>query len=540
MYKNLPIPIKVKASIFRLYNKKTKVCTHLFSVFECIEPDMQIRDNHEVFEYSKSAESPSGEKVYYTESVIYLDAAFLEDPMSAYIIPSKNGADKFRFINQLFVDLPESKESYLLTGERSASGLNSLFPNENTPTWIRAWLDNKRETADFLQQDNKLLKQLKDLSENFIGFDITMYPEYIGAIFLVWHHALIRNIDISGIAKPQTGIALDISYRTPARPKLIVNICQAEQGDCVVNDETIEIPVPGFRQFIKMPVVPNFFLLKVYDEDKNLIFHKVCQGLAQSIVLNISSPSRVIDGVTYETDDGNIEQLPPVQKWFSEQSTIGSNAVSMGDYFSNAEKVRAVERDKAMGSFIFFDGQKDKKEQNRENAKHYVMALLNKATKRCMICDDFFDAPDFGNFLYRVSNENVNLRVLSSMGDMGANCAIRLSHVVDKYNNAMGHDCAFARMLKGKRSIVHDRFIVCDDTIWSVGASFNELGARASIIYKIPHEAGLIIIKNLEDWWRDETISVDVHNVNKPEKEKKTFKQLCKDIWHEIKKYIEQ
>ena len=43
-------PLKVKASILRLYNKKTKECTHLFSVFECIEPDMQIKDNHNVFD----------------------------------------------------------------------------------------------------------------------------------------------------------------------------------------------------------------------------------------------------------------------------------------------------------------------------------------------------------------------------------------------------------------------------------------------------------------------------------------------------------
>lgn len=533
-------PLKVKASIFRLYNRKTKVSTHLFSVFERIEQDMQIRDNHNVFEFSKRADSTSGEKVYYTESVCNLDASFFANPLNAYITPSQSGLDKFEFINKQFANVPESKGSYLLTSIRERSGLNSLYPDVNTPTWIRTWVDDKRETYKFLQKDDKLLKQLQDLSEKNIGLDITIYPEYIGAIFCVWHHALIRSIDISGIERPEMGIALDICYRTSMRPKLSVNICQVEQGDCVADDQTIELSTPGFRQFVKMPVIPNMFLLKVYDEEKTLIFHHICSGLTQSININLNIPSRIIEGISYETPSGVKKKLPPIQKWESEKSTIGHNVASMGDFFSNAEKVRSVEKDRVQGNFIFFDGQKDKKEQNMENARNYVRSLLNRASKRCMVCDDFFDAPDFGNFLYHVKNESVDMRVLSSLGDMGAECALRLSHVVDDYNKAMGRECAFARMLRGKRSIVHDRFIVCDDDIWAVGASFNELGARASVIYKIPHDAGMKIIGTLEDWWRDETLSVDVHDVKLSEKKRKTLKQLFKSICHEIKEYIVQ
>ena len=64
-------PLKVKASILRLYNKNTKVCTHLFSVFECIEPDMQIKDSHNVFDSADKGKSD--EKVYYTENVMIIN-----------------------------------------------------------------------------------------------------------------------------------------------------------------------------------------------------------------------------------------------------------------------------------------------------------------------------------------------------------------------------------------------------------------------------------------------------------------------------------
>lgn len=75
-------PLNVKASILRLYNKKTKECTHLFSVFECIEPDMQIKDSHYVIDsYYKGN---SYEKVYYTENVMTLNEEFISDPMSNF------------------------------------------------------------------------------------------------------------------------------------------------------------------------------------------------------------------------------------------------------------------------------------------------------------------------------------------------------------------------------------------------------------------------------------------------------------------------
>ena len=539
MYSPSQQPLKVKASIFRLYNKKTKVSTHLFSVFECIEADMQIRDDHNVYQYSKSAESSSGEKVFYTECVCTLDASFIANPLKSYTIRSQTGLDKFKFINKRFAEIPDTDEGYLLSGIREKSGFGRLFPDVNMPTWIRAWVDDKSETLNYLEEDARLMKQFLDLSENFIGIDITKYPEYIGAIFLIWHHPLIRSIDVSGTSTPQKGLSLDISYRTLSRPKLIVNVCQAEQGDCIVADEVFEIPTPGFRQLIPLSTVPNLCLIKIYDTDRYLLFHYVCQGLIQEIGVNVQTPSRVVDGITYEKPDGEKIKLPPVQKWLSEKSKIGRKVAYNGDFFLNAEKVRSIEKDRVLGNFIFFDGQKEKKNQNKENAKKYVQGLLNKASKRCMVCDDFFDAQDFGEYLYHVKNENVDLRVLSSMGDMGAECAIRLAHIVDDYNKVLGKVCAYAKMLRGNRSVVHDRFIVCDDDIWAVGASFNELGARASVIYKIPHEAGLKIIGKLEEWWQDETISVDVHDIH-GSKKKTTLKQLFKNLWHEIEKYYMQ
>lgn len=102
-------PLKVKASILRLYNKNTKVCTHLFSVFECIEPDMQIKDSHNVFDSADKGKSD--EKVYYTENVMILNEDFISDPMSNFKIPNHdNKLDEFRFINTELYHVPEMEQ----------------------------------------------------------------------------------------------------------------------------------------------------------------------------------------------------------------------------------------------------------------------------------------------------------------------------------------------------------------------------------------------------------------------------------------------
>lgn len=507
--------IKVKASIIRLYNKKTKKCTHVFSVFECIEPDMQIRNDHSDFFASRSADSPSGEKVFYTEQIMELDENLLADPLSNFIIPNTKdeSCDKFEFINSEFIKIPESDDSYLLSCERTASGFDCLFPDVNVPTWIKTWVDHNRETYKFFQKDKKLLKQLEDVSKEKLGFNLADYYEHIGSMVLKWNHRQVRSIDIQGVSEPHFGITLDINYRTSLHPKLKYEICQIEQGDCVVYNQSGELNNIGYKHIIDLPVVPNFFLLQIYDEENNLIYHRPCNGLIQKFSITMSVPSKAIDGVSVENANGETSSLPRVQKWSSEKSVIGNSISSMNNYYLEAQKIRNVFNDEKNGQFIFFDGSRNKKEYNKENARKYVQKLLNRASTRCMICDDFFDAPDFGNYLYHVKNEEVELRVMSSLGDIHRDGAIRLANVIDEYNRAIGSNRAIGRMLKGDRSVLHDRFIVCDDEIWAVGASFNELGARASVIYRIPAEAGKIIISKLEEWWKDDDISVDVHDI---------------------------
>lgn len=346
-------PLKVKASILRLYNKKTKECTHLFSVFECIEPDMQIKDRHYVIDsYYKGI---SYEKIYYTENVMTLNEDFISDPMSNFKIPDyETNLDDFRFINTKLYNVPEKGTGYLLSNGSSESGLCKLFPDTKNPTWIKVWIDKECETVKYLKEEKSLVSQIEKVSLTNLGFNIWDYKDYIGSVFLVWHHNKVKSIDIEGIVKPNFGISLNLDFRTNERPSLKVEVCQIEQKDCIVNNHIEKLPRPGFRQLINLLTLPDNVIVKVYDVDDNLLCHRAFNGMIRQFGITLRLPSKKVSGVKVRDAKGNEKQLNPIQKWTNETDVVGEKIDSMSNYFPDAEKIRNIDRNKASGQFVFF------------------------------------------------------------------------------------------------------------------------------------------------------------------------------------------
>jgi hypothetical protein len=56
------------------------------------------------------------------------------------------------------------------------------------------------------------------------------------------------------------------------------------------------------------------------------------------------------------------------------------------------------------------------------------------------------------------------------------------------------------RMLRGD-SILHDRFVVSDQSVWYLGSSFSEFGNRATCIARVPKASDTEILKEIENWY---------------------------------------
>lgn len=512
------MPLTARASIVRLFNRKSKKCKHIFSVFEILEPDMQEMNADPVFYCTSAPEAEGDEKVYYTESNITIDKDFFDDPLANFKIPDHKGQnDIFNFFNSSFADLPKGNSGYLLTENESGSDLAIVAPNSSTPTWIKCFVDNHRKTEKFLDSHPKLLKQVSEVSLSKMKFDLKVYNEHIGNIYFVWHHEYIRSIAFHGLSTPAYGVLLDLDFRSRTRRPLKISLTQMEQSNCVAYEQISEIHMPGFKQVLNLKVCPSETIVRVYDSSDELIYYNHIAAMLHAISVRISAPSRRVGGIMIEMPDGSMVNTPAVQKHQSEYMTVG-DVIDNGDrYFTEARKRRKHLQMEAAKDFIFYNGNPAEKVANRLKAIKDVKEILNISTRVCYICDDYFTATDFADFIYPLADEDVEIRIINGKEELSKSkgALLRLSNAIMRYNKAMGKDIVKARTITGSGGVMHDRFIVADDDVWAVGASFNELGKRASVIYRIPDPVGRIIIEQIEEWWNTQTFTQDIHDVAK-------------------------
>lgn len=507
------LPLRVRATIIRIYNKTSKVSTHILSIFEIIEEDMQEINSAPIHLASRMKDK-SDEKICYDEILLELSRDFYYNPIENYKIPDCYGnIDEFKFINISNIVIPSNNKGYLITEAFGSSDISRVIPNITGPSWIRSIVDNNRETLKYLHSNPHLLSQLSEVTNARMGLDINDYQEHIGNIYFVWHHEDIRSINVHGITKPNPGLVIELDFRNDNRPKLNFNICQFEQIDCVVHEQSINIPVSGFKQHIFLPILVDNAVLKIYDNRMNLIHYQHIRGLIQGFNLRVKTPSRVVRDLEVTNSKGSVIQLSPIQKHITEYSSIGKSLNWGQRYFSEAKEERKYKHLEAVSSFIFFDGNPNNKQINRDKAVKYVRDILNSATNICYICDDYFDAPDFGDFVCPLEDENVKVRIINGKKELKEEGAKRLTKAIENYNSTIGKDIVEARMITGSGDVLHDRFIIADDNIWAVGASFNEIGIRASVMYKIPESVGKIIISQIEDWWNNPEVTQNICDI---------------------------
>lgn len=509
------MPVEARARVFQVLDKNTRKCYHIFSIMEVVEPDMEEYGAPYLFDRASEYFDDNKQlKLYYTESRMNLTCDFLDNPIGHLcVVDDKGHSDILEFYNDEFMHIPTGNLEYLLVDTSNLSGFKDILSNTSGPTWIKTYADRNHAVLDLVKSEPILEKSLRELSLKHIGKDLTLYTEYIGNIIVERHHPEIRWIGFRGSRlNNQDGIILETGFRTAGRPDLNLEICSFEQEDCVTADTSIDIPTSGFLQHITLPTSSQNSIVKVFDGDGTLIYYSPLSSFVKAINVEISVPSRKVGPIQYTDNKGNLVITQGSQKWSLETMKIGETRSKPDHYYSEGHKQREVYDHEKNGEFVFFDGDLATREANRKRAIQIVGKYLSGARTRCYICDDFFGARDFETFVLPIKFEDVEVRIINDKEHCRQECRKPLAEIIGKYNHSLGREKVICRCLKGDKSVLHDRIIVADDTVYAVGASFNELGRRASVMYKVPHYAGLRIISTIENWWGNSAISEDIRD----------------------------
>ncbi len=208
---------------------------------------------------------------------------------------------------------------------------------------------------------------------------------------------------------------------------------------------------------------------------------------------------------------GESANSPRMEYPVTQRSTLASqNLIGDGPRIPSLNAriaIAAARREKLANAKQY--GQRWFPDGSREEAMRFIQGELRRAKYRVVIADPYLAGLQLGQFLYAVNPETISVTLLSS-GLAFKSKDQELSKVDDFSHRIAQLEKDTKLTVKAyvlRSSILHDRFLVIDDTVWFLGNSLNTLGDKASLIVKLPNPDE--IIAQLEDMLQQAISFVD-------------------------------
>jgi len=406
------------------------------------------------------------------------------------------------FFNKNFLREPSGPSPLIIPSNiHEPKGLASVLPQRKSGSFVWTQIDTEREVEKMFIRDyiSTEMKALSQLANNWLGFNIIEKAEHLGNIYLTAPNPYYRDLDITLSSEP-VGIFYQFHMRKGVKEKLKLRIID-KHGDNIALDKIYSInDYIGIRE---LPHEPQSIELRVYNSKDELIGGQGPFSFLKSIQLNMSVKQADLH-VKVENEKGSKEFT--VEKYSKEKpSVIGDKSdFNAAYYFKEAENKRKHITNKENFIFVFLKGtkgnnQKEKVDQQKE-AQTIIRNLINQAQFRCFICDPYFGVNDLIDFAFYIENTGVQLNILNAKEYIDKNMAKKLTEATKEYN-LKPFQKIVCRILKGNKSILHDRFIISDNNVWFIGTSLNQIGTKATCICKVPESDNLEIIREIENWF---------------------------------------
>ena len=467
---------------------------HLLSVVECLYPDMQDYDEfkaqkrNEYIDFLKE-EDGDKDKVFFVVDFPTLTKDYLDAPDSYQIgqdtvLPWEENMDgNWKYKKPVIVPLHKDENGVI----------SSFLPKRNTAAFVNVY---KPEQP--IQLDGRIKEQFSKLSLRNLGKDLSLYPDYMAATITACYNPIYRSLDITEDATAP-GVYIRINYRGEAKKLLSFRFRLYSEDNSVTDLEPRHSPAGAFLAHFEFPHAFNKLDIDVYDANGGLIdyYNKVVFIHRISVDMQIKSKE-----IHVKDDAGKTVKV--IEKFAGEQFVIGNPKVDAND--KKIAPVIAYQQNEDALTYVFFDGDKDKAEENERKAEETVMKILNKANKCCYICDMYFTVKTLVRFVMPVKMTNVEVRILSSKEELKAKDITELKEgceaMIEK--DVVNVSC---RLLRGEKAALHDRFLVADDQVWLVGCSLDEIGKRATTISRVPADYSKKILDRIEEWWNNDELS---------------------------------
>ena len=379
------------------------------------------------------------------------------------------------------------------------------------PDWMHGsrahFLFPKKTTSSEIVEaitDEKVRRKL----EGWLNFDfVSTYSDYLGSMSLVAPNPLFRSIEKSHLEQPALETGESLAYKVVARAGQRLNGLRLE----VVNERLRGRMEPMVHVFGDDAVVQFNSSVEMYKEgqsvthpDYGLLSWHEPLPLLRTIQVgfevhrrqkNVHVPAAGRQRPEYEYQ---VEEVEPVGDLIVGEAMDDKDVIAR---LIEAEHRRSRRKGTEVQEQEWFYGASG-------DAAQYVRSKIGGARKTVLIVDPYFSSVGLMAFGHAARRPDVELRVLTSAGglrrqadsDSASEEGAVLQRALDETFSKVSSKPRI-RVLAGRSSPIHDRFLVVDGEAWLSGNSLSTLGDRAGMIVRLPDPKP--VISRLEAFWRN-------------------------------------
>ncbi|MDD4960212.1 MAG: VPA1262 family N-terminal domain-containing protein [Gallionella sp.] len=346
------------------------------------------------------------------------------------------------------------------------------------------------------------------------------YPEYLGSVALLVPDPIIRKVD--GYLIPACdGRGERIFRRFVPRTGKTLNDLKItmfdEQANLLSNFETRDIPTDGILEVDKGSCVGAYGYVVTHPTHGVLLYHPPTVFLRQ-----IGFSAHIVESQIKVNVPLRDSSKSPYTEYTATRSTLSTSSVIGGEPTTPNANVRvaiAASKRAKTASALHYDQRLFRPDSRRE-AMAFIHSKIGKARERVLIADPYFWGLQIGQYIYAVPNKTVKTMILTSrlpfeggsedntLVDRGSQAPeqSKLVHFKEELNQLkqLGKITLDSRVLQGNPPVLHDRFLVVDNSVWLLGNSLNALGdKRLSMVIRLPNPDE--ILSELEEMFKKAT-----------------------------------
>lgn len=325
-----------------------------------------------------------------------------------------------------------------------------------------------------------------------VHFDIDKFRDYLWKTCIIAPNPLFRSIDtrLKANTPPGESIIIRLFPRKGADLCGLKIICTESATGAKVEKIVDDKLIYDFQFDSTMEEVSEEIICPI----RGTLYHTAPVGFIRQIKLNMHTASTQIelniqDGTTGRIQTETLQTYVCMDK--DKRTPIPPEVLRAQEQEGNKFDQR-----------WFNDGM-------QEDAKQYVLSALRQAKHEAWLLDPYFGCYELQRYFIGGGTLGVPIRILTSATYLSSesekdNPDKEFGELLWNFSKQLeselkGMVSYSIRVMPGRKSPIHDRFIVADDNVWLIGSSLNEFGDRGTMAIRLPNPQ--MVFPNITKEW---------------------------------------